>query len=152
MVVNMMDTPLAVSSTELAEADIQIQNQYVAQQNLDAYSHIVEHAAKQEAAFDCKVELSHDGVIEYAKGDLVEIWDSRLNLTLSTEAKLLPCCGAPHRVVDQRCNSYQLETVQGLPVGGMFSVRHLRQFVPRPGTKLAAQQLESQNGWGSLMN
>ena len=46
MVVNTMDTPLAVSSTKLAEADIQIQNQYVAQQNLDAYSHIVAHAAK----------------------------------------------------------------------------------------------------------
>ena len=100
-----------VSSTELAEADIRIQNQYVTQQNLDAYSHIVKHAAKRKAAFDHKVELSHDGVIEYKKGDLVQIQDSRLDLTLATEAKLLPHWGAPHRVVDQQCNSYRLETV-----------------------------------------
>ena len=133
---------MAVSSAKLAEADIRIQNQYVTQQNLDAYSHIVEHAAKQKAAFDRKVELSRDGVIEYKKGDLVQIQNSRLDLTLATEAKLLPRWGAPHRVVDQRCNSYRLETVQGLPVSGMFSAQRLRRFVPRPGTELVAQQLE----------
>ena len=141
-VVNTTDTPLVVSSAELAEADIQIQNQYVAQQNLDAYSHIVEHTAKQKAAFNRKVELSHNGVIEYEKGDLVQIRDSRLYLTLAMEAKLLPRWGAPHRVIDQQCNLYQLEMVQGLPVSGMFSARRLQRFVPRPGTELAAQQLE----------
>ena len=73
---------------------------------LDAYSHIVEHVAKRKAAFDHKVELSHDGVIEYKKGDLVQIHDLKLDLMLSTEAKLLPHWGALHRVVDQRCNSY----------------------------------------------
>ena len=138
----MTQTPLAVSSAELAESDIRIQNQYVTQQNLDAYSHMVEHAAKRKAAFDRKVALSRDGVIEYKRGDLVQIRDSRLDLTLSTEAKLLPHWGTPHRVVDQRRNSYRLETVQGLPVGGMFSARHLWRFIPRPGTELVTQQLE----------
>ena len=112
---------MAVSSAKLAEADIRIQNQYVTQQNLDTYSHIVKHAAKQKAAFNHKVELSCNGVIEYGKGDLVQIRDSRLDLTLATEAKLLPHWGAPHQVVDQRHNLYQLETVQGLPISGMFS-------------------------------
>ena len=88
------------------------------------------------------MELSRDGVIEYKKGDLVQIQDSRLDLTLATEAKLLPHWGAPHRVIDQRCNSYRLETVQGLPVSGMFSAQQLQRFVPRPGTELVAQQLE----------
>ena len=82
---------------------------------------MVEHAAKRKAAFDRKVASSHDGVIEYKRGNLVQIQDSRLNLTLSTEAKLLPRWGTPHRVVDQWRNSYRLETVQGLLVGGMFS-------------------------------
>ena len=142
IVVNTTQTPLAVSSAELAESDIQIQNQYATQQNLDAYSHMVEHTAKHKAAFDRKVASSRDGVIEYKRGDLVQIRDSRLDLTLSTEAKLLPCWGTPHRVVDQQRNSYRLETVQGLPVGGMFSAQHLRRFIPRPGTELATQQLE----------
>ena len=118
----MTQTPLAVSSAELAESDIRIQNQYTTQQNLDTYSHMVEHAAKRKAAFDCKVTSSCDGVIEYKRGDLVQIQDSRLDLTLLMEAKLLPRWGTPHQVVDQWHNSYRLETVQGLPVGGMFSV------------------------------
>ena len=44
MVVNTSEMHLEISCEELAEADIRIQNQYVVQQNLDAYSHIVEHA------------------------------------------------------------------------------------------------------------
>ena len=103
---------------------------------------MVEHAAKRKVAFDRKVASSCDWVIEYKRGDLVQIRDSRLDLTLSMEAKLLPRWGTPHRVVDQRRNSYRLETVQGLPVGGMFSVQRLRRFIPRPGTELATQQLE----------
>ena len=96
MVANTSKTPLEISCEELAEADIRIQNQYVVQQNLDAYSHIVEHTHKQKAAFDCKVAASRDGVIEFAKGDLVQIWDSKLDFTLAMEVKLLPCWGAPH--------------------------------------------------------
>ena len=58
MVVNTSKTPLEISCGELAEADIRIQNQYVVQQNLDVYSHIVEHAHKWKAAFDHKVVAS----------------------------------------------------------------------------------------------
>ena len=65
------------------------------------HTHIVENTVKRKAVFDCKVELSHDGVIEYKKGDLVQIHDSKLDLMLSTKAKLLPHWGAPHHVVDQ---------------------------------------------------
>ena len=58
MVVNTSKTPLEISCEELAEVDIRIQNQYVVQQNLDVYSHIVEHAHKRKAAFDHKVVAS----------------------------------------------------------------------------------------------
>ena len=51
MVVNTSKTPLEISCEELVEADIRIQNQYVIQQNLDMYSHIVEHAHKMEGSF-----------------------------------------------------------------------------------------------------
>ena len=73
MVVNTSKMPLKISCRELAEVDIKIQNQYVVQQNLDAYSHIVEHAHKWKAAFDHKVAASRDGVIEFTKGDLIQI-------------------------------------------------------------------------------
>jgi hypothetical protein len=131
-----------ISSSELAKASITIQNDYVGQQHLDAYSHIVEHANKWKAAFDKKVQASKDVVIEYKKGDLVQIRDSKLDFTLATESKLLPRWGAPHRVVDCIQNAYCLRTIQGLSVAGTVSVRCLRRFVPREGTALAHEQLE----------
>ena len=123
MVVNTSEMPLEISCKELAEADIRIQNQYVVQQNLDAYSHIVEHAHKWKAAFDCKVAASQDGVIEFTKGDLVQIQDSKLDFTLAMEAKLLPRWGAPHWITDQIRNSYRVEMIHGLPVARRVSAR-----------------------------
>jgi len=141
-VVNTSETPIAISSEELSEASVGIQNEYMGQQNLDAYSHILEHANKRKAAFDKKVLASRDGVVEYKKGDLVQIRDSKLDFTLATEAKLLPRWGAPHRVVDCIRNSYRLQTIQGLPVSGVISARRLRRFTPRPGTELEREQAE----------
>ncbi|KJA17319.1 hypothetical protein HYPSUDRAFT_46515, partial [Hypholoma sublateritium FD-334 SS-4] len=36
----------------------------------------------------------------------------------------------------------QLETLEGLPIGGRFSSRRLRRFIPRVGTKIAQAQTE----------
>jgi hypothetical protein len=51
-VVNTSETPIAISSEELSEASVGIQNKYMEQQGLDAYSHILDHANKRKAAFD----------------------------------------------------------------------------------------------------
>ena len=67
------------------------------------------------------MESLRDGVVEYQKGNLVQIRDLKLSLMLVTEAKLLPHWGALHQIFDQKCNSYHLETIQGLPIGGMVS-------------------------------
>ena len=50
-----------------------VRNHNMVQQNIDAYSHIVEHANKRKAAFDKRVTSSRDGIIKYRKGDLVQI-------------------------------------------------------------------------------
>ena len=73
IVVNTSATPAELSGVELMEASVGIQNSYVNQQHLDTYSHIVEHANKRRAAFDKRVQASRDGIIEYKKGDLVQI-------------------------------------------------------------------------------
>ena len=124
--VNTTEILVSVSCEELAEAEVKIQNQYATQQNLDAYSHIVDHANKHKAAFDCRVIASQDGVIEFKKGNLVQVRDSKLNFTMATEAKLLPHWGMPHRIMDQVRNSYHLEVIQGLPIAGLDSARHLQ--------------------------
>jgi len=52
IVVNTVTTPIEISNSELEEASIIIQNDYIGQQHLDAYSHIVEHANKWKITFD----------------------------------------------------------------------------------------------------
>ena len=63
-VVNTNSTPLDISTSELTKASITIQNEYVVQQNIDVYSHIVEHTNKRKAAFNKRVTSSRDGVIK----------------------------------------------------------------------------------------
>jgi transposase InsO family protein len=142
LVVNTSSTPIETSTLELEEGAVGIQNKYVAQQGLDAYSHIVEHANKRKAAFDKRVRASKDGVIEYKKGDLVQIRDSKRDLDMATDSKLLPQWGAPHRIIDCIRNSYRLAMIQGLSLGGTISARRLRRFIPRLGTELAREQAE----------
>jgi hypothetical protein len=48
----------------------------------------------------------------------------------------------PHRVKTRLLNSYTLETLEGLPLTGVYNTRHLRAFTPRVGTKLAASEME----------
>jgi hypothetical protein len=48
----------------------------------------------------------------------------------------------PHRIAEQLLNSYKLETLEGQPLDGEYHARRLREFVPREGTELAAQQKE----------
>jgi hypothetical protein len=146
LVLNTNDTPLEISTSELAENQVGLQNVYLEQQTLDAYSHVVEHAIKRKEAFDKRVMNSRDGVIEYRKGDLVQIRDSSLDLTLSTESKILPRWGQPHRVVDCIRNSYRLETIHGLPVRGTISARRLRRFNLRRGTELFEEQTKLEMG------
>ena len=47
----------------------------------------------------------------------------------------------PHRVTTQHLNLYTLETLEGLPLTGMYNARRLRAFTPHEGTKLALGEL-----------
>jgi hypothetical protein len=56
------------------------------------------------------------------------------------ECKLLPKWSTPQRITSRNLNSYQLETLNGNPIPGVFSTRRLRRFMPQEGTKLAEDQ------------
>ena len=47
-----------------------------------------------------------------------------------------------HRIRVKLLNSYKLETLEGQPLEGEYHTRRLREFIPREGTELAAQQKE----------
>jgi hypothetical protein len=55
--------------------------------------------------------------------------------------KLIPMWSVPYRVTAWQLNSYTLETLNGLPLTGVYNSRRLRAFVPRKGTKLVTEEL-----------
>ena len=142
MVVNTPNTPLELSTTFLPPTDIDTHMAYVAQQRLDGYSEAVHHAIRRKARFDRKVLKSKAGEVVFHRGQLVQVYRSDLENTLSTDKKLAIRWSHPRRVVERLSNSYRLETLDGALLDGEFSARRLREFTPRNGTELAEQQKE----------
>jgi hypothetical protein len=142
MVVNTPNTPLELSTTFLPPADVDNHMAYVAQQQLDGYSEAVHHAIRCKARFDRKVLKSKAGEVVFHRRQLIQVYRSDLENTLSTEKKLALRWSHPRRVVERLSNSYRLETLDGALLDGEFSARRLREFTPRDGTELAEQQKE----------
>ncbi|KZP25625.1 hypothetical protein FIBSPDRAFT_667933, partial [Athelia psychrophila] len=83
-------------------SEIHTQLDYTTQQQLDAYSHVVEHANEHEAIFNKNIEKSRvKKLITFQTNDLVQIYRSDLDYTFRTERKLLPKWGQVRRVVSR---------------------------------------------------
>jgi len=87
---------MEVSSSFLPPSDIDMHMAYAAQQQLDGYVDVVHHAIWRKAMFDQKVLKSRAGVVEFKKGQLVQVYRDKLAQTLSTECKLAPLWSPPH--------------------------------------------------------
>ncbi|KZP27119.1 hypothetical protein FIBSPDRAFT_687472, partial [Athelia psychrophila] len=82
--------------------DVETQMEYTRQQQLDAYSHIVEHANEREAVFNKKIDESRvKKLITFKINDLVQVYMSDLDYTFKTERKLLPKWGQVRRVISR---------------------------------------------------
>jgi hypothetical protein len=121
---------------------------YVEQQRLDGYATIVDHAVKRKRAFDKKVLKRAPREVIFKKGDLVQVYRSDLVHTVSTIKKLAPMWSSPRRISARKLNSYTLETLEGVPLNGLFNVRRLRAFKPRDGTKLALAEASRKEAAG----
>jgi hypothetical protein len=142
LIVNTTPTPLEVSSSMPTPSDFDTHIAYAAQQRLDGYSEAVRHDMDRKTRFDRRVLSSREGEVTFEKGQLVQIHRSDLAKSISSERKLTPMWSEPHRVLEKLLNSYKLETLEGQPLEGEYHVRRLREFIPREGTELAAQQKE----------
>jgi transposase InsO family protein len=129
-------TPIEIIAQEFTERDAVIQMAYAAQQRLDGYDSIVQHAAQRKTKFDKTIWKKRGGPSIFRKGELVQIYRSDLDNTLKTEKKLLPKWSKPCRVKERLVNAYKLEDLQGNEIKGTFSTRRLRPFIPRRGTQL----------------
>lgn len=140
-VIDTVSTPTHIAATEPTADDVHTQMEYTAQQQLDAYSHVVEHANEREAAFNKNIDESRlKKSIIFHTNDLVQIYRSDLDYTFRTTRKLLPKWGQVRRVVSREVNSYKLASLEGLVLKGRFSARRLRRFETRPGTTLDDEQ------------
>lgn len=138
-VINTESTPESIATTAPTRDDTQME--YTRQQQLDAYSHVVEHANEREAVFNKKIDESRvKKLVLFHINDLVQVYRSDLDYTFRTEHKMLPKWGQVRRVVSRDVNAYELASLEGLPLKGRFSSRRLRKFEARPGTTLDEQQ------------
>jgi hypothetical protein len=87
-----------------------------------------------------RVKASRAGVVDFKKGQLVQVYQNKVASTLSTERKLAPMWSPPHRIAERLLNSYKLETLEGTTLDGLFHARRLRDFILREGTTLAIAQ------------
>ena len=112
------------------------------QQCLDGYDSIVNHTTNRKARFNAKVLKHTPRQVVFEKGDLVQVHQSQWHNTFIVMRKMVPMWSVPNWVASRLCNSYTLETIGGLPIAGVFNVRHLQAFEPRLGTKLTLDELE----------
>ena len=147
LVINTNPTPPDLAAVAPTAEDVETQMAYVNQQRFDGYAHIVDHAHLRKATFDKQVLSRAPREVIFKAGDLVQVYRSDLDFTLSTDRKILPKFSAPRRVVSRNQNSYQLETLESFPIAGRFSSRRLRLFIPRGGTELEGVQQAIEKEW-----
>ena len=147
LVINTKPTPSTEALVLPTAEEVETQMAYVDQHRFDGYSQIVEHAERRKATFDKRVLAHPPREVIFKTGDLVQVYRSDLDFTVSSDRKLLPKFSAPRRVVSRNLNSYQLETLEGFPIAGRFSTRRLRQFIPRQGTELEVTQTAIEEEW-----
>jgi len=74
LVVNMSKTLLEVSCSFLPPSDIDTHMTYTAQQQLGGYAEVVQHMIQWKTVFDSRVKASRAGIIEFKKGQLVQVY------------------------------------------------------------------------------
>ncbi|KAF7330052.1 Retrotransposon-like family member [Mycena kentingensis (nom. inval.)] len=140
--VNTVPTPIMLEQTPFTADDAHRHFDYAAQQRLDAYDNRTSYSAARKAVFDRKVAASRQGEVVFTKGELVQVFDTARMKTLSTNKKIEGPWGDPHRVRRRLLNSYELETLDGVALTGLYNARRLRRFEARKGTRLEDEQNE----------
>ena len=83
-------------------------------------------AARRKAHFDDKVHP-----VDFHAGDLVQVYNSRLDTTYEAKAKLAPNWSPPRIVTDRLLNSYTLCRLDGTELRGTTHARRLRRYISR---------------------
>ena len=90
------------------------------------YTSALAEAARQKAHFDDKTHP-----VEFNTGDLVQVYNSKMDVTYETKAKLLPRWSPPRIITDCLLNSYTLCRSDGTELKGTTHTWHLRRYIPQ---------------------
>ncbi|KAL1657797.1 hypothetical protein GGF50DRAFT_18412, partial [Schizophyllum commune] len=80
------------------EADTHMQIAFADQQRLDGQAAAAAHADSRKAIFDRRVLKTKPGEVIFEVGELVQVFDTRLDETLRTERKVLPQWSGARRI------------------------------------------------------
>lgn len=78
----------------------------------------------------------------FKEGELVQVFNMRLDKTMQTKKKLLLRWSGALRITGHMLNSYTVATVAGVPLKGRFHVRRLRRFILPIGSSLKRYEEE----------
>ena len=92
------------------------------------YAAALTEAARRKAQFDDKVHP-----VEFRAGDLVQVYNSKLDMTYETRAKLTLNWSPPQIVTDRLLNSYTLSKLDSTKLNGTTHAQHLRWYIPKKG-------------------
>jgi hypothetical protein len=91
----------------------------------DANGSAEDHAVVRKAAFDKGIRQP----TSFKPGSLVQVYDSKLDGSHETSAKLAPRWSAPRQVVKQVTGSYTLQTLEGKTIPKAIHANRLRLYV-----------------------
>lgn len=88
--VNTKPTDIDISGTkEPTENEANVQMAYAAQQHLNRYMAVVEHAVKRKAVFDRRLLKGKRKLSPFKKENLVQIYRSNMDYTFKAERKMV---------------------------------------------------------------
>ena len=90
------------------------------------YTSALSEAAHRKARFDDKTHP-----VEFNTGDLVQVYNSKMDVTYETKAKLLPRWSPPRIITDRLLNSYTLCQSDSTELKGTTHAWRLRRYIPR---------------------
>ncbi|EJD36339.1 hypothetical protein AURDEDRAFT_130122 [Auricularia subglabra TFB-10046 SS5] len=97
----------------------------------DAHARTIEHAVERKARFDKEIVDTR-----FSVGDIVQVYQDRLDSTFETSAKLAAKWSGPMRIVAHYVGSWKVRDLEASEGGLFVSGRRLRRWVPTRGTKL----------------
>ena len=81
--------------------------------------------------------------VTFKTGDQVQVYDSKLDTTFDTKAKLLLRWSPPRRITQKHLNSYTLSTLNGRELPGTVHARRLHHYTPQGDETTGEQDPET---------